>query len=168
MMKSYGPSVSLWLWFFDSCLCGFEYQQTIFNKHILKTRLTVFVHLSLRNPLVRLSVGLDSELTINLTLSINFILHVMVWPFSFFFVLLLRKLYTFQCFLLRTETVLWTLLPNILWWNDNHSLIPCARLQKFLLMFCNLNYKYYVWYLCIYLCNDSDHIRFDNICHHYL
>ena len=65
-------------------LYAFDYQQTIFNIHIPKTGLQT-LYLLLWSPLVRFSAGLDSELTINRTLSKNFILLVMGLLFSFYF-----------------------------------------------------------------------------------
>ena len=53
-----------------------------------------FWHSYLWSPCPRLSTRLDNELYMNLTLSINFILHITVFPFSFFCYLLQRMLCT--------------------------------------------------------------------------
>ena len=42
------------------------------------------LHLPLRWPSARSSVRLDRELAINFTLSMNLILYIMVFPFSYF------------------------------------------------------------------------------------
>ena len=56
------------------------------------------LHLLLRILSERLSARLYNELDIKLKLAIYFILHVIFLLFSSFYLLILKKLYTFLCF----------------------------------------------------------------------
>ena len=67
------------------------------------------LHLPLCMPSARLSVTL--ELVINLTLSINFILYVTVFPFSFSFLVSAENVMSFSVLL---ETALQILLPTVM------------------------------------------------------
>ena len=71
------------------------------------------VHLSMRSPSERLLRRLDNELGINLMLSINLILYVIVLLFSCFSFILLKRLCTFLCFLQDIQSVLQILLLTL-------------------------------------------------------
>ena len=72
----------------------FEYQYAIIDS---RSDLQ-FLHLSLWSPLARLSDRLDSELDINLTLLMNFILYGIALPFSFSFLTGTENLMYFSMF----------------------------------------------------------------------
>lgn len=91
-----------------------------------------YLHLPLWGPSLQLSARIDSEVDIYLTLSIIFILHVTVLPFSISFVLVLKRLCTFLYFLPDTWIALQTFQPTLLWWNGYHSFFHCVMPQEFL------------------------------------
>ena len=79
------------------------------------------MHLSQWNPFDKLSTRLDNELDINLKLSINFVLYVIILPLSRFFLTGTEKvIYFFLCLLLNIQADLQTHLLPFWLWSDNH------------------------------------------------
>lgn len=115
------------------------------------------MHSPLGSFLARLSARVDYELSMYLMLSINFILYVTILPFlfSFFFS------WCWKVYILRYTS------PTLLLWNGNHNLVYYVLLQEFCLWFCILSCKYYLWHLCICLCNESDLEPYDSFHYHY-
>ena len=64
------------------------------------------LHLRLESPSARLSTRLDSELAINLTWSINAVYVIFSYRFQILSQLALKKLWTFQRFLVSIQTIL--------------------------------------------------------------
>ena len=98
---------------------------------------------------------IDSNLIINLVLSICLFFYVTVFSFSFSFCFATANVMYFSVFPSKN----WNHLFFKLSYEEMIiiNLIYCARLQEFFLMICVLNCKEHVMHLYIYLGDDSYH-----------
>ena len=85
-----------------------------------------YLYLLLSSSSERLSARLDSELVINLTLSINFIPYIIFYHFQALSLLILKNLRTF-CI----QTFFQILQLTLLQLNGNHISIHCVKLMEF-------------------------------------
>ena len=144
-------------------------QSTHINKPLL---MVIYSRLDLEiclfwSPPGRLSFRLESELDMDLTMLMDFfpMLLSCYFHFFFFFWLAPKSLFASQYFLLSTQTALQILLPTLWLWNGSHNNNNYRTRQEFLLVFCNLDYRYYAQCLYIFLYNSSEHKFFDYFGH---